>query len=253
MTSDGLEIAFFSGATSGTQVFSIGADGGNRRQRTFDEAALNTLPVWSADDAWLYYYRNRSLYRLPRDGDRSEEVLADFHWSLQHWLIAHGDRIAFRVRNVVPEQRRTVVLDLVEGSEVDLPLTFSPTQWSRDGLTILGFSQEPDTRGQIFLCPVSAEACRVLADADGPILGTEPRWSMDETRVFFRRPAGRANHNTLWVADADGSDVRMLFEFGPFDVELSDSYFGVTDDDQIVWNQYDTADTEEIWVAGAGD
>jgi Tol biopolymer transport system component/DNA-binding winged helix-turn-helix (wHTH) protein len=245
---DGREIAFFSASIAGTQVYTIGADGTNRRQRTFDETAANTLPVWSADGEWLYHYKDRSLYRLSRAGETSEQVIADFHWSSRHWLVAYGDRIVFRERNLEPGVRRTLLRDPRREADSQLPVTFSPTQWSRDGATILGFSQERDTLGQIYVCTATAAACRNLNDQSGPILGAEPRWSMDESRVFFRRPADRRNFSELWSADSNGGAPRKLFEFGPFDAELADSYFGVIEHDQIVWNQYDEAAAEEIWT-----
>ena len=91
---DGRTVAFFSQIPSGIHVFTIDVDGKNLRQRTFDEGGTNTLPAWSHDGS-LYYYRDRSLHKLPPTGDSSTLVLEDFHWSSRNFLAIHVDKIAF--------------------------------------------------------------------------------------------------------------------------------------------------------------
>jgi hypothetical protein len=115
-------------------------------------------------------------------------------------------------------------------------------QWSKDGTALLGMRDD----ASLVVCTANAESCETLANDEGPILGGRPRWSLDETRVFFRRPGTRPTHSALWAADRDGGNVTRLFEFGPF--EPDNVYYGVAADDTIIWNQFEQTPSE-IWMS----
>lgn len=238
---DGRTVAFFSETPSGVHVFTIDLDGTNLRQRTFDEGGMNTLPAWSHDGS-LYYYRQRSLYRLPGVEGRGAEVLPEFHWSSRNFLSVHVDKIAYH-EFPTPEDRRGVIRDLVSGRETILPApVVRPMQWSKDGDALLGFRDD----ATLVVCDAAGADCETLANNEGPIRGGRPRWSLDEARIFFRRAAGRPLYSALWAVDRDGDNVTRLFEFGPFDPD--NVYYGVGADDTIVWNQFEQTPSE-IWIA----
>jgi hypothetical protein len=240
---DGRTVAFFTEAPSGLHVFTIDADGGNLRQRTFEDGGLNTLPAWSHDGS-LYYYRDRSLHKLLPTGEPSIAVLPDFHWSSRNFLTVHSDKIAYH-ESLGPENRRGVIEDLAGDGETVLPSpVVLPMQWSKDGGTLLGFRDD----ATIVLCTADGKTCDTLANGQGPIRGGRPRFSLDETRVFFRRGANRPLYSVLWAADRDGENVTRLFEFGPF--EPDNVYYGVAADDTIIWNQVEETPSE-IWMSTA--
>jgi hypothetical protein len=221
-------------------VFTIGVDGAGWRQRTADDAGENTLPAWSHDGA-LYYYKGRSLHRFPAAGGPSVEVLPDFHWSSRNYVTLHVDKIAFH-EYYGAEDRTTVIKDLASGTETRLPRpAMNPMQWTKDGTELLGFRAD----GTILICAAAAAAatasCETLTDGEAPVRGARPRWSRDEQRIFFRRPAERAFHTALWVVGRDGRGATRLFDLGPLAVD--DFYYGVAADDAIVWNQFEAGDS----------
>lgn len=238
---DGRTVAYFSQIPSGIHVFTIDADGKNLRQRTFDEGGMNTLPAWSTDGS-LHYYRDRSLHKLPPTGDSSTLVLEDFHWSSRNFLAIHGDKIAFH-DFLNRADRHAVIADLVTGRETRVPgLEVNPMQWSRNGDEWLGFRSD----GAVVICTPSGASCEALSNSQGPIRGNRPRWSLDETRVFFVREGNSPVHRALWMGDRDGET--RLFEFGPLEPQNAD--YGVAADDTIIWNQFEQTPSE-IWMSAA--
>jgi Tol biopolymer transport system component/DNA-binding winged helix-turn-helix (wHTH) protein len=239
---DGRDVAFFSQIPSGLHVFTIDVDGQNLRQRTFDEGGANTLPAW-AHDGSLYYYRDRSLHKLAPTAESSLEVLPDFHWSSRNFLAVHVDKIAYHAFG--DGNRRGVIRDLASELEIELPDPVVRTmQWSKDGKSLLGFRDD----GTIVVCTATGDTCDALAGSQGPIRGNQPYWSLDETRIFFRRPAGRTAYSALWVVDRDGANAARLLEFGP--LEGQNSYYAVAADDTVVWNQLELTPSE-IWMSAA--
>lgn len=238
---DGRTVAFFTEIASGVHVFTIDVDGANLRQRTFDEGGMNTLPAW-AHDGSLYYYRQRSLYRLPGVESPGVKVLPDFHWSSRNFLSVHIDKIAYHEFDG-GQGRRGVIKELVGGRETELPApVVRAMQWSRDGDSLLGFRDD----GALVVCGASGEDCKTVANGDMPVRGNRPRWSLDEARIFFRRPTARSLYSTLWVVDRDGQDATRLFDLGPF--EPDNFFYGVAADDTIVWNQFEQTPSE-IWMS----
>jgi Tol biopolymer transport system component len=238
---DGRTVAFFSQIPSGIHVFTIDVDGKNLRQRTFDEDGINTLPHWATDGS-LYYYRDRSLHKLPPTGDAGTLVLEGFHWSSRNFLAIHGDKIALHDFGNVAD-RHAVIVDLATGAETRVPgLEVNPTQWSRGGNEWLGFRSD----GAVVVCTPSGTNCEARSTSQGPMRGNRPRWSLDETRVFFVRAGRNPVYRTLWVGSREGE--AQLFEFGP--VEPDNADYGVAVDDSIVWNQFEQTPSE-IWMSAA--
>jgi Tol biopolymer transport system component len=240
---NGDEIVFFTQIATGLHVFTIGIDGGNLRQLTFDGGGINTLPTWSDTGDAVYYYRAESLHRVPREGGPTAEVLPDFHWSSRNWLAVHGSRLAYHEFGIEPDVRRAVIRDLDSGAERDLPLpVVRDMKWSRDGSEIIG--RLPNLA--IVICSVEDLVCDTVMDAENPVRGEHPRWSSDESRIFLQRGViGRAEHRSLWVVDRDGQNLMTVLEYGPIG---DDTDITVGRNDDLVWNLADRG-TDEIWVA----
>jgi hypothetical protein len=260
VSADGRRVSYFTPVDGAMQIFTVGVDGSDRQQWTFDNEVLNILPDWRNSDA-IYYYRTggesaaagaasaMSLRRLTLADGRDIEIDPNFHFSTRNWLLAHSERIAFFHHNIRPDSPRTVVRNLADGTEQALAMTISPTDWSQDGQIILGFSQVAEASGQIIACPADgAGGCVVLSNEQGPISGREPRWSMDESRVFFTRNSDRPDYRELWVVDRDGSNLTLLLELGPVEVDVSNTAFGIDHADHVIWAQYDAGDSSEIWM-----
>lgn len=240
---DGSSVAFFTQLATGIHIFTVGIDGEDLRQLTFDEGGVNTLPTWSANEDVIYYYRSESLHRMSPAGGPSVEVLPDFHWSSRAWLAVYGNRIAYHEYGIEPGVQRTVIRNLDTGEERELPA--SPVwdlKWSRDGSELIGRLPNFD----LVICTVEDLTCETLTGTAGPIGGEHPRWSADESRIFFHRGSfERISHRTLWVVDRNGQNLTRLFEYGP----IGDGYYmSIGRNDELVWNQTDRG-TDEIWVA----
>ncbi|MDJ0941709.1 MAG: winged helix-turn-helix domain-containing protein [Woeseiaceae bacterium] len=234
---DGETIVFFF-----DNVYTQSVAGGEPRQLTFGKPGEATLPVWSRSDDVIYYYRNRNLHRLDPETNTDELVVENFHWSSQHWLAVHGDKIAYRQRTPV-ESARSVILDVASGEEIVLNEPLLPTDWSRDGKTLLG------TRlGDIALmtCVAPEFTCEPLLNAGKTIRGSMPRWSGDESRVFFRREQLEPGYADIFAVPVQGGEREQLAEIGPY--EFDNVFFAVTNDDRIVWNQYDPRGRSELWM-----
>ena len=173
-------------------------------------------------------------------------MLDDFHWSKQNWLAVHGRRIAYLVNSpTVPEDNVSIIQDLDSGAIRELQTRVLPTDFTRDGRTLLA---RRATDGALVTCVAPDYACSEVTFDGAPIAGALPRWSADEQRIFFRRAKpDRPGYADIWVVDRAGGEPRPVAEIGPYDPQSV--FFGVTDDDRIVWNEYDRIGNSEIWIA----
>ncbi len=223
-------------------VFTASVAGGRPEQRTFGPPAEATLPTWSASDQSIYYYKSRSLHRLNPETGLSELVLDDFHWSTHNWLAVHGDRLAYHLKG----SRRAEILDLGTGDTVPLDDHVFPTTWDRNGQRLLARRRDGSA---LVICTAPDFRCAPILDEQGaPVAGAIPRWSADESRVFFRRARhDRPGYAEIWSVPAGGGEPRPETEVGPFDG--SSMSFGVAEGDVIVWNELETGGISEIWIS----
>ncbi len=235
---DGRSVVFF----GEEGVFTVSVAGGKAEQRTFGPPAEATLPTWSASDQSLYYYKARSLHRLNPQTGLSELVLDDFHWSTHNWLAVHGDRLAYHLRG----SRRTEILDLGTGDTSSLNEHVFPTAWDRNGDRLLARRR---VGSLLVICTAPEFRCDPILDAQGaPIAGAIPRWSADESRVFYRRARhDRPGYAEIWSVPAGGGEPRLETEVGPYDGTAMS--FGIAEDNVIVWNEFDPSGNSEIWVS----
>ncbi len=241
---DGTEIAFFSMQSSGAQVFTIGADGQDLRQWTFDENGTNTLPFWSGNGESVFYYKDRALHRVHLDEGRDEQVLADFHWSSKNWAAEYDDRLYYNRFDGSSGFREAVIKDLVSGEEVTMPVAIVAAEWSGTGDELLGFTPEEG----LYICDAATLDCQGIVNAGGQLRGQRPKWSRDGTRVYYIRFNEKGECCTLWSANRDGSDIVAVAELPGFD--MRSSYFGVAYDETVFYNHPDTS-MAEIWLVAA--
>ncbi len=230
--------------TFGESVFTLPVDGGQTTQLTFGPPGQATLPAWSRSADVIYYYRGRSLHRLDVATSTDEEALDDFHWSKQNWLAVHGDTLAYRIRSRWPGVARSVIHDLETGEIRKLEDEILPTDWSRDGKTLLGRRFKDYA---LLLCDAETLACNPIMNGEEEIGAAMPRWSHDESRVFFRRALrDKPGHADIWVVSRDGGQEERLFELGPY--EPLNFFFAVANDDTIIWPQSGSRGNPEIWM-----
>lgn len=226
-------------------VYTLPVGGGTPTQLTFSDPGKATLPVWSRSENTIFYYHERALHRLDPETGASEQVADDFHWSSKNWPAVHGDLLAYSLRSTPPGRERSVILDLATGDKRELRDQVLPTDFSRDGRYLLGRRVGDHA---LLVCSAPAFDCAAVTHGGEPVAGAVPRWSADETRIFFRRArpdsAGLAD---IWVVPREGGEPVAVAEIGPY--EPQNHFFAVAGDDSIVWNQYDSRGRSEIWVA----
>jgi Tol biopolymer transport system component/DNA-binding winged helix-turn-helix (wHTH) protein len=236
---DGEMLAIF-----GESISTLPVDGGQATQVTYGPPGEATLPAWSRSDDAIYYYRGRSLHRLRPETGADERVLEDFHWSKQNWLAVHGSKLAYRIKSRWPGQARSVIHDLDSGEIRKFDDKLLPSDWSRDGKSVLGRRLGDYA---LLLCDAEAAACEPIMDGEEEIGGAMPRWSHDEKRVFFRRAlADKPGHADIWVVSRDGGKAERLLEVGPY--EPLNFFFAVAHDDSIIWPQIGSRGNPEIWM-----
>ena len=242
-SSDRRTIAFFSLLPSGMQVFSIGIDGSNLQQLTFDEPGRNTLPTWAGDGTSILYYRDRSLHLLdPADGSDTQ-VFSDFHWSTRNWLDASGDRITFHNIDRPNRLQKTFVRELGESDEIELPVPIEAAELSADASEVVGFYR---ATGEIYICHIDALRCQGIEVDGKPLTGFNPAWSPDERQVYFLHYDDAGGCCTLSRVDRDGNNIVEIAVLADF--EGANSFYIIATDGGVIYNHVDRS-TEEIWLA----
>ena len=99
----------------------------------------------------------------------------------------------------------------------------------------------------LLLCDAETAGCEPLMDDGEEIYGAMPRWSHDETRVFFRRALpDKPGYADIWVVSREGGQAERLFELGPY--EPLNFFFAVAHDDTIIWPRVGSRGNPEIWM-----
>src|SRR5262245_50395678 len=174
--------------------------GGNSIQVTQGKGERNIHPRWSPDGSWLYFYQIRptfSFRRISVSGGLSSEVAPSWTWGTQNGaqVDPQGKLIAF-VKQEKNGPPITMIREIETGRETPFKTSFRDPQWSKDGKSILGtdltLGNAPDLR-QISICTFETGTCRPLTR------GRLPRWSKDETHVYFQCDSKSASGKELWV------------------------------------------------------
>ena len=235
---DGNQLVFF-----GDSIFTMPTKAGAPRALTSGDMGRATLPTWSRSGDAIFYYLDRTLHKLDPETAQSTLVLDDFHWSKQNWLAAHDDLIAYRVNSVIPGRSGTVLHDLRSGDVQSLDDRLIPMDFTRSGDALMGRLRQTY---EIVICPAPDFACTPVMDGDTPASGAIPRWSHDEQRIYYRRArSDKPGYAKIWVIDRDGGPAREVTEIGPYDPRSV--FFGISADDQIIWNRYDPGGNAELW------
>jgi Tol biopolymer transport system component/DNA-binding winged helix-turn-helix (wHTH) protein len=236
---DGTKVLYFM-----NEMYFLDINGGEPVQLSFAGSGRSTLPVWSRSEDTIYYYRDRSLHRLDPVTGVDERVVEDFHWSSRNWHAVHEQRVAYHIKGTHIRPGSSEILDLQTGSKTTLDEPLWPTDFSRDGLTLLGRRQGDHA---LLTCSAPDFGCTPILHAGEPVQGAVPRWSADESRIFFRRALSRPGYAEIWVVDRSGGEPAPVVTIGPYEPE--NMFFGVAADDSIIWNQYDSTGRSEIWMA----
>src|SRR5262249_52128670 len=153
---------------------------------TSGKGEQNTMPQWSADGAYLYYYQARpvmSYRKIPATGGQSVEIEHGWNWGIQNsaQVDSSGERLVYSLTNDTGD-RTALVRYLTSGKEEKLDVGLSYVRWSNDDKSVLGYQRLPKRRdGDVFICPAKPGPCEKLTS------GYNPRWSDDDSIIYFLR------------------------------------------------------------------
>jgi Tol biopolymer transport system component len=236
---DGERIAFFQEMEGDVHLFVVGVDGTGWRQVTRDRGQQNIMPAWSADGSALYFYQVRpspSFRRLAIAETASVEV-APWTWGKQNFAKADSSgRHAVYTVSEGGHPKATLVRDLATGQEKALAEALARPQWSPDGKSILGSTEED----RIMVCPVAGGACKALTK------GNRPKWSGDGSQIYFFRATQNPDGFELWFANSDGLQEKKIAQLGPFSV--AEVHFDISTRGQVAWMPF-TEGRQELWLA----
>ena len=199
---DGNRIAFFNGGPGVGGVYVVNADGTGLRRVT--NGAQDRHPTWSPDGSRIAFTRQDGtfirLFVVNADGTGLTGVTNGVHVQDPEWS-PDGSRFTFsdggRVYVVNADGSGLTLLTAGETAAARFPT------WSPDG-TLIAFASlgvikvtAPDGSGRRDLIPGLREVWEVS-------------WSPDGRQIAFVQDAGGPLQEELFVANADGSNVRPL-------------------------------------------
>jgi hypothetical protein len=212
---DGRTIAFTSDRDGHSEIFVMDASGDNVRQLTRNNGD-NRAPAWSPDGRRIAFISERDARWVlaVMDMDGSHEVCltepgaidADPAWS------PDGRRIAFA--RMGEGGFRLAVMD-ADGKNVrllsqkDNRLGYVYPAWSPSGKQI-AYGDMVGSSVEIFVCASDGSSPRQLTDLGG--LNGLPAWSRDGKWIVFHHSGNGEEIGSLFIMDADGHDVRTIFE-----------------------------------------
>ena len=240
-------ISFFLVENNGDiQIHTLDRNGGNSIQVTPTTGERNIHPRWSPDGSWLYFYQIKpsfSFRRISVTGGPSYEVAAGWTWGSHNaaQVDPQGKLIAY-VKQQEDGSQVTMIREIETGKETVFKPLFRDPQWSKDGKTILGTDltegSAPALR-KISICAVDSGVCRQLTH------GRIPRWSSDDSRVYFLRDKKSGPGKELWSISAAGANEKLIgvLQFHPIG-----AFYDVSPNGEIVYVRYNPG-KPELWLA----
>ena len=178
MSPDGKEFVYISVIAGQEQLFRMGLDGSNPKQLTRDDADHED-PAWSPDG-------KRIAFVLIKDG--LEQI---------HLMNADGTDI----EPLTPKEVKTI-----------------HPNWAPDSQSVAYCTDDdlkPPKKNSSEIYSIELSSRNITKLISGGV-NTYPVWSPDGKRIAFRRMLGE-NNSEVFIANADGSDVRNLTNDPAFD------------------------------------
>jgi Tol biopolymer transport system component len=223
---DGSRILFASDRGGGAmrmEIWTMDADGANKRQLTFDTAGGNFTPVESPDGLRIAFSSVRAGVGHPEvwvmdaggSGQRRLTVIRElpgqeFVWSLHPTWSPDGGQIAYAstasgstqiwVMNADGSDQR----QLTAGLGPDYPDANVPA-WSFDGARIAFWAGLERRFGEVWTMAPDGSDPRRVTDTPDPRNSDDPQWSPDGATIIFGQ--GLAGDRSMWVVGVEDGEM----------------------------------------------
>jgi Tol biopolymer transport system component len=226
---DGRWIAFQRGDGLRFDIFVIPRTGGKPRQLTADRSIIRGL-AWLPDGRGIIYSSSRgstvpylpplTLWRVGLDGEAPRQITSAEEWYEQPDVHSNGLLVVARMRmrfdiwnfpfGTDPAQKVRTATQVTRQTGQVLTPTAAP-----DGDHI-AFLSDSGGHGNVWVMSTRREELRQITFEDDPgVTVGIPVWSPDGRAIAFVSSRGRVGNDFgIWLADADGRNVRNLVKRG---------------------------------------
>ncbi len=173
-------------------IWALDLERGTSTRLTFDPGD-DYSPIWSADDRRVYFSSSRQgrgdIYQKSSSGTGTDElVLADPDMSMLWSLSADGRSGAVMTNNRAKKTGWDIsLLDFADGKPrmlLETPFNEQTPALSPDGRW-LAYGSNESGQSEVYVQSLGNDGGKWQVSTDG---GNRPRWSRDESELFFQTP-----------------------------------------------------------------
>lgn len=210
----GGKIIFSSAASGSEEIWSVNADGGDRRQLTSNAAVEELLPIVSADGKFIFFASNQTgeahVWRMNEDGSDKRQItreaggfplFASPDGQFVYYRAA-ADKTLWRTASAGGGEQR--VLD-----EKRSLFAFAP-----DGARVAFFTDEKEGKAVKIVSLSGNQIVRIFPLAEEKAAPNNLAFTPDGKSVAYILRDGESENNAFWQQSLDGGAPRKIADLG---------------------------------------